>query len=145
MDRKTILCTVNSKIDVECNKHDNWRQQHWLTCINQIPKKIHWNTWNLWFKQPYHKSNVKLIDIKSYHFQHSTKRIFYWDVLPCPIKFETRYKYIRNLKIFELEKYVQDFEALPISLLYSFDDPNDQLGTLSKLILNVINEHALLM
>ena len=57
-------------------------------------------------------------------------------------KFETRYKYIRNLKNFELEKYVQDFRALPISLLYSFDDPNDQLDTFNKLILNAINEHA---
>ena len=27
-------------------------------------------------------------------------------------------------------------------MLYSFDDPNDQLDTLSKLILNAINEHA---
>ena len=57
-------------------------------------------------------------------------------------KFETRYKYIRNLKNFELEKYVQDFKALLISLIYSFYDPNDQLDTLSKLILNAINEHA---
>ena len=29
-------------------------------------------------------------------------------------KFETRYKYIRNLKNFELEKCVQDFKELPI-------------------------------
>ena len=32
-------------------------------------------------------------------------------------KFETRYKYIRNLKNFKLEKYVQDFQMLSISLL----------------------------
>ena len=57
-------------------------------------------------------------------------------------KFETRYKYIRNLKNFELEKYVQDFKVLPISLVYFFDDPSDQLDTLNKLILNAINEHA---
>ena len=85
-------------------------------------------------------------------------KILHSDVLPCPTisdhdapyiianmpvnKFETRYKYIRNLKNFELEKYVQDFRALPISLVYSFDDPNDQLDTLNKLILNAINEHA---
>ena len=60
-------------------------------------------------------------------------------------KFETRCKYIRNLKNFELEKYVQDFKALPISLVNSLDDPNDQLDTLIKPILNVINEHAPLM
>ena len=60
-------------------------------------------------------------------------------------KFETRYKYIRNLRSFDLEKYVQDFDALPISLIYSFDDSNDQLDTLNKLILSTINEHATLM
>ena len=60
-------------------------------------------------------------------------------------KFEARYKYIRNLKNFELKKYVQDSKTLPISLLYSFDDSNDQLDTLCKLILNTINEHAPLM
>ena len=85
-------------------------------------------------------------------------KILHSDVLQCPTisnhdapyiianmpvnKFETRYKYIRNLKNSELEKYVQDFTALPISLVYSFDDPNDQLDTLNKLILNTINEHA---
>ena len=57
-------------------------------------------------------------------------------------KFQTRYKYKRNLKNFELKKYVQDFKTLPISLVYSFDNPNDQLDTLEKLILNEINENA---
>ena len=41
MDRKTRLGTVNSKIDVEQNNHDNQRQQHWLTCVNHI-KKATW-------------------------------------------------------------------------------------------------------
>ena len=84
--------------------------------------------------------------------------ILYSDVLPCPTisdhnapyiianmpvnKFQTRYKYKRNLKNFELKKYVQDFKTLPISLVYSFDNPNDQLDTLDKLILNEINENA---
>lgn len=40
-------------------------------------------------------------------------------------KFATRYNYIRNLKNLELGKYVQDFKASPISLVCSFDDPND--------------------
>ena len=54
-------------------------------------------------------------------------RVLHSDVLPCttisdhdtpsiianlPIdKLETRYKYLRNLKNFELEKYVQDFKT----------------------------------
>ena len=76
-------------------------------------------------------------------------KILHSDVLPCPTindhdapyiianmpvnKFETRHKYTRNLKNFEFEKYVQDLKALPISLVYSFDDPNDELDTLHKL------------
>ena len=68
--------------------------------------------------------------------------ILHSDVLPCPTvsdydapyiianmpahKFQTKYKYIKNLKKFELEKYVQDFKVLPIYLVYSFDDPSDQ-------------------
>ena len=88
-------------------------------------------------------------------------KILHSDVLPCPTisdheafsmianmpgnKFKTRYKYRRNLKNFGLRKYVQEFKVLPISLVYSVDDLNDQLDTLNKLILNTINEHALLM
>ena len=39
-------------------------------------------------------------------------------------KFETR-QILKELKNFGLRKYVQDFKALPISLVYSLDDPND--------------------
>ena len=58
MDRKTRIRAVNSEIDVEWNIGDNWRQQHWFTCINWNLKKIYRSTWNLWFKQPYHQSNL---------------------------------------------------------------------------------------
>ena len=47
--------------------------------------------------------------------------------------------------LFNIEKYIQAFKALPISLVYSFEDPNDQLDTLNKLILNAINKHLPLM
>ena len=49
MDRKTLVRTLNSQTDVE-RKNYNWRQQHWLTCINRNIKKVHWSTWSLWFK-----------------------------------------------------------------------------------------------
>ena len=39
MDRKTRLRIVNSKIDIERKYNDNWRQKHWLTCINGNPKR----------------------------------------------------------------------------------------------------------
>ena len=71
-----------------------------------------------------------------------TNKIRHSNVLPCPTisdqdtpyiianmsvnKFETRYKYKRNLKNFELKKCVQVFKVLPISLVHSLDNPNDQ-------------------
>ena len=164
MDRKTRLRIVNSKIEVGRKYNDNWRQQHWLTCINGIKKRYIevLETYDL--NNDISKSTwigKKLIGNINIISNIPANKILHSDVLPCPTisdhdapyiianmpvnKFETRYKYIRNLKNFELEKYVQDFKALPISLVNSLDDPNDQLDTLIKPILNVINEHAPLM
>ena len=58
---------------------------------------------------------------RPYYFQHSRKHL-YADILPCPKindhdtpyiianmpvnKFETRYKYMKNFKNFEVEKHV---------------------------------------
>ena len=79
-------------------------------------------------------------------------------VLPCPtvsehdapyiitnipgIKFETRTKYIRNMKHFNIKDYVDDFKTLPLALVYSFEDPNEQLDTLNYLILECIERHT---
>ena len=43
------------------------------------------------------------------------------------IKFQTRTKYIRNMKFFNIKDYMDDFETLPLALVYSFEDPNEQL------------------
>ena len=136
LDRKTTIRTVNSKTDVE-RKNYNWRQQHWLTCINRNIKKVHWSTWSLWFKQQllwYTKATELKRNLETISFPtFQQNRILHSNVLTCPKisdhdatyitanmavdKFETRYKYIRNLKNFKLEKYVQDFQTLSISLL----------------------------
>ena len=138
-----VLSAYFSKIEEERNIHDNWRQQLRLTCINQDPKKI---------------NKMKKHIISFPKFQQTKFSI---QMLPCPTisdqdapciianmpvnKFDTKYKYIRNLKNFELEKNVQDLKTLLIYLVYSFDDLNDQLDTFHKLTLNAINEHAPLM
>ena len=80
------------------------------------------------------------------------------DVLPCPTisdndapyiieniptnTYEIRYKFIRNLKHFDLETYINDFKTLPFSTVYSLNETDDQLDTLNKLILSVIDKHA---
>ena len=58
------------------------------------------------------------------------------------IKFQTRTKYIRNMKHFNIKDYMDDFKTLSLALVYSFKDPNEQLDTLNNLILECIERHA---
>ena len=56
--------------------------------------------------------------------------------------YEPRYKYIRNEKNVNMKKFVENFQQLPLNLVYSFDDPDDQISLLNKLVTDCINEHA---
>ena len=58
------------------------------------------------------------------------------------IKFQTRAKYIPNMKHFNIKDYVGDFKTLPLALVFSFEDSNEQLDTLNNLILECIEGHA---
>ena len=49
-------------------------------------------------------------------------------------KYEPRYKLIRNEKSLVMENYATDFQQLLLNLVYSFDDPDDQVAMLNKLI-----------
>ena len=87
-----------------------------------------------------------------------TEKVLMTDVLLCPtvsdhdvpyaiIKiptalFQTRYKYIRNMRNFNIKEYYADFSTLPFSTVYSFENPDDQLAMLNKLILDCIDRHA---
>ena len=57
-------------------------------------------------------------------------------------KYQPRYKLIRDMKNFDLKKYLDDFKQLPFSIVCSFNNPDDQLETLSKIILECIKRHA---
>ena len=57
-------------------------------------------------------------------------------------RFEPRYKIIRNEKNFSLQNYVRDFSQLPLNIIYSFDDPNDQVDTLNSLITDCLSRHV---
>ena len=57
-------------------------------------------------------------------------------------KFETRYKWMRNEKSVDMTKYRFDFCQLPLSTVYAFDDPDDQINVLNQLVVNCINRHA---
>ena len=43
---------------------------------------------------------------------------------------------------FNTKEYYTDFSTLPFSTVYSFDNPDDQLAVLNKLILDCIDRHA---
>ena len=57
-------------------------------------------------------------------------------------KFQTRTEYIRNMKHFNIKDYIYDFKTLPLSLVYSFEDPNKKLDALKNLMLECIERHA---
>ena len=54
-------------------------------------------------------------------------------------RFEQRYKHVRNEKHLDMNKFISDFNQLPTSLIYSFDD---QISVLNQLITECISEHA---
>ena len=57
-------------------------------------------------------------------------------------KYEPRYKFIRKKKSLVMENYVTDFQQLPPNLVYSFDNPDDQVAMVKKLITDCINIRA---
>ena len=57
-------------------------------------------------------------------------------------RYEPRYKYVRSEKNLNMNNYCKDFHELPLNLVYSFDQPDDQLSTFNKLITDCIDNHA---
>ena len=100
------------------------------------------------------RKGTKIIDHIITNVQE--KKLITKIILPCPtvidhdvpyiitnipgIKFQTKAKYTRNMKHFNIKEYVDDFKTLP--LVYSFEDPNEQLDTLNDLILECTERHA---
>ena len=41
-----------------------------------------------------------------------------------------------------MNKYILDFKQLPTSLVYAFDEPDDKISVLNKLVNQCISEHA---
>ena len=57
-------------------------------------------------------------------------------------RFQKRYKYVRDQKSLDINKYILDFKQPPTSLVYAFDEPDDKISVLSKLVNQCISEHA---
>ena len=85
-------------------------------------------------------------------------QVSHCDVLPCPLisdhdapyacvnarftRFVPRYKYINNERHFDENTFLIDFEGLPLSLVYSVDNPEMQVDILSSLIRECLDRHA---
>ena len=57
-------------------------------------------------------------------------------------RFQPRYKFIRNLKKLNEQDFINDFHALPRSIIYSSDDPDEQLGYFNNLFSECLENHA---
>ena len=55
-------------------------------------------------------------------------------------RYEQRYKYILSEKDIDINSYVSDFRELPLSLVYAFDKPDDQVTILNELILDCVEK-----
>ena len=41
-----------------------------------------------------------------------------------------------------MNKYILNFKQLPTTLIYAFDEPDDEISVFNKLVNNCISEHA---
>ena len=141
---RTIILARDTNINVNEPSRSQKRYQEILENFNLAP---HINL-------PTRKGS-KIID---HIITNIPKKILYFNVLPCPSisdhdapyiiakiptdKYQPRYKFIRDMKNFDLQKYIDDFMQLPFSIRYSVVNPDDQLDTLNKIILECIGCHA---
>ena len=48
--------------------------------------------------------------------------------------FQKQYKYVWDKKNLDMNKYILDLKQLPTSLIYAFDEPDDKISVLNKLV-----------
>ena len=56
--------------------------------------------------------------------------------------YQPRYKFLRNEKTFDMNSYLSEFQQLPLNLVHSFDDSQDQVWIFNKLVVDCINTQA---
>ena len=86
------------------------------------------------------------------------ERILHTDVLPCPLvsdhdavyatinikvtRFQTRHKFMRNLKNFDESSFIDDFKTLPFAASFGVSNLVEKLKILSSLIKECIEGHS---
>ena len=57
-------------------------------------------------------------------------------------RYKPRFKYIRNLRSFDMNKCIKEFTELPFSIVHGVECPDEKLDILNSLILECIERHA---
>ena len=57
-------------------------------------------------------------------------------------RFQPRFKIIRSMKNFDKTNFIESFSSIPLTTVYAFDDPSDQVHILDTLILQELERHA---
>ena len=143
-----LILTGDTNIDLLKEKNPIVRQYNELLQSFNLHQHV---------KKPTRVTNVSatLID---HIVSNYPNRITHTDVLPCALvsdhagpyvcinvrteRFQPRFKYIRNEKTFDPVAFQNDFSTLPLSLIYSYDDPNEQLDVIEKLFNECLERHA---
>lgn len=104
------------------------------------------------------RTTIRTSTLIDHIISNNPSRVTHTDVLPCDHisdhdapyacinirinKFQPRFKYIRNEKKLSIKDYVKDFSMLPLSLIYSTDEPDDMVDILSRFMTECIDSHA---
>ena len=57
-------------------------------------------------------------------------------------QYQPRYKYIRNMKTFYEQEFISDLYTLPLNIVYSSDDPEEQLEYFNSMFKECLERHA---
>ena len=85
-------------------------------------------------------------------------RIYTTDVIPTSIvsdhdapfacinvrvnRYQPRYKYIRNMKTFDEQEFISDLNTLLLNIVYSSDDPEEQLEYFNSMFKDCLESNA---
>ena len=142
----TIILTGDTNIDLLSSSTTRNMYKQQMLCMYQLSCHVTKST---------RKGKKLIVHISS---DVCKNKILHSDFLPCLTisdqdapyiiinistnKYEICYKFIRNLKHFDLQTYINDFKRLTFATVYSFnEETDDQLDTLNKLIFSVTDKH----
>ena len=141
------MIIIAGDFDINLNSDSGESTQRYKQILNTFSLKQHINkpTWKN--KTPFDHicSNIstKVVHSDALHTHEISDHGLPYDILNVKKeRYEQRYKYIRSENNIDINSYVSDFRELPLNLVYAFDEPDDQVTILNKLVFNCIEKYA---